>query len=237
MTYDEMHAVAQYLYQLLDDIDTVTDIVKADDKAYRAIVVRTQAKKAAVVAECDGYTVILRPLTANTVIAASPLDITVRGWQPIETAPKDGSRILLFFPVFGNSQRQEFWNWEAQKYNKNPNPYRSGDRECVYGVMWYRDCPPTHWMPLHEAPNAEMSALLTEFQKLQDSRIAELEAELEFDQRNAAMSQAESAKLLTERDELEAQVAMLREALQAAVKVHGYTSGVLVDALNATSGT
>ena len=89
-------------------------------------------------------------------------------------------------------------------------------------------------------------------------RIAELEAELEFDQRNAAMSQAESAKLLIDLDELAAQVAMLqnvitaklkgfeelqqdnaklREALQAAIKVHGYTSGVLVDALNATGGT
>jgi len=65
MTYEEMHAVAQYLYQLLDDIDTATDMAKADDKLYRAIVERAQAKKAAVVAECDGYTVTLRPLTAN----------------------------------------------------------------------------------------------------------------------------------------------------------------------------
>ncbi len=65
MTYDEMHAVAQYLYQLLDDIDTATDMAKADDKLYRAIVERTQAKKADVVAECDGYMVTLRPLAAN----------------------------------------------------------------------------------------------------------------------------------------------------------------------------
>jgi len=65
MTYDEMHAVAQYLYQLLDDIDTAGDIAKGDDKLYREIVERTQAKKGAVVAECDGYTVILKPLPAN----------------------------------------------------------------------------------------------------------------------------------------------------------------------------
>ena len=82
-----------------------------------------------------------------------------------------------------------------------------------------------------------LARCFTEFQKLQDSRIVELEAELEFDQRNAAMSQAESLSLLKERDELKARSVILREALQAAVKVHGYTSGVLVDALNATSGT
>lgn len=65
MTYEELHSVAQYLYKLLDDIDTAGDMAKADDKLYRAIVERTQAKKGVVVAECDGYTVTLRPLTAN----------------------------------------------------------------------------------------------------------------------------------------------------------------------------
>lgn len=89
----------------------------------------------------------------NTVIAASPLDIPVRGWMPIETAPKDGSRILLFFPIFGNAPHQEFGKWEVQKYNKKPNPYWSGDMERTYGTLWYRNNPPTHWMPQAEAPN------------------------------------------------------------------------------------
>ena len=65
MTYDEMHAVAQYLYKLLDDIDTAGDMAKGDDKLYRAIVERTQTKKIAVVYECDGHTVVLKPLPAN----------------------------------------------------------------------------------------------------------------------------------------------------------------------------
>ena len=63
MTYDEMHAVAQYLYGLLDDIDTATDMAKSNDKLYRSVVEKIQAKKAAVVAECDGYTVTFKPLT------------------------------------------------------------------------------------------------------------------------------------------------------------------------------
>lgn len=71
VTYDEMHAVAQYLYQLLDDIDTAGDIAKADDVFYRKIVERTQTKKGAVVAECNGYTVTLRPLPSNAKVSGA----------------------------------------------------------------------------------------------------------------------------------------------------------------------
>ena len=62
MTYNELHDVAQYLYGLLDDIDTAGDIAKADNWIYRKIVERIQAKKRVVVASCDGYTVKLKPL-------------------------------------------------------------------------------------------------------------------------------------------------------------------------------
>ena len=53
------HDVAQRLYALLDDIDTAGDIAKSDDKLYRGIVERTQAKKRDFVVSCDGYTVTL----------------------------------------------------------------------------------------------------------------------------------------------------------------------------------
>lgn len=62
MTHDELHSVAQYLYQLLDDIDTVGDVAKDNDKLYRAMVEKIQAKKNLVVSVCDGYTVTLKPL-------------------------------------------------------------------------------------------------------------------------------------------------------------------------------
>lgn len=65
MTYEELLKVAQYLYQLLDDIDAAGDMAKGDDKLFREIVERTQTKKGAVVAECDGYTVTLKPLPTN----------------------------------------------------------------------------------------------------------------------------------------------------------------------------
>lgn len=53
-------AIAQYLYQLLDDIDTAGDIAKENDKAYREIVERIQSKKSKVVESCDGYTVVFK---------------------------------------------------------------------------------------------------------------------------------------------------------------------------------
>ena len=83
--------------------------------------------------------------------SASPLDIPVRGWMPIETAPTDGAYVLV-------SNGRGVW---VAKY------------KAVYQSGWKPDCPwqrmmlnhdhipmakqrgrPTHWMPLPEAPNA-----------------------------------------------------------------------------------
>ncbi len=54
---ERLESIAQYLYKLLDDIDTIGDMAKADDVLYRVLVEKTQVKKGQVVAECDGYTV------------------------------------------------------------------------------------------------------------------------------------------------------------------------------------
>ena len=75
------------------------------------------------------------------------------GWQPIETAPKDGSTIL----VFGEGEISvAFWE----------NPVRCGFWRCVgYGILACEDSgspyarppslihpDPTHWMPLPITP-------------------------------------------------------------------------------------
>jgi hypothetical protein len=75
-------------------------------------------------------------------------------WRPIETAPKDGTRVHLYFPVFGNRPRQEFGGWDAQPHNTKPKPFWSGDGERVYGIQWYRNYPPTHWKPLPAPPDS-----------------------------------------------------------------------------------
>lgn len=55
-------------------------------------------------------------------------------WQPIETAPKDGTQILL--GKVGGSMIVGFWNgyaWDDGDFDSN--------------VSW-----PSHWMPLPEPP-------------------------------------------------------------------------------------
>jgi len=74
-------------------------------------------------------------------------------WQPIETAPKDGTRILLYRPL-------------AERTNDDPIEIKRGvprDEGCWEETIPpgmdatnYTDgaCKATHWMPLPEAPNA-----------------------------------------------------------------------------------
>lgn len=50
---------AQFLFKLLDDIDTADDVARADDAAFREMVRRIQRRRFEV-AETDGYVVNLR---------------------------------------------------------------------------------------------------------------------------------------------------------------------------------
>lgn len=60
-------------------------------------------------------------------------------WQPIETAPKDGTPIICFHPSDGFSDEMSidvlWWDMGAWLYNAEP----VADQ-------------PTHWMPLPAAP-------------------------------------------------------------------------------------
>lgn len=57
-------------------------------------------------------------------------------WQPIETAPKDGSRVLLWSKHWSASHTGQFYgNWWSSFYEIGP--FHS---------------PPTHWQPLPTPP-------------------------------------------------------------------------------------
>lgn len=73
-------------------------------------------------------------------------------WQPIETAPKDGSVFLAWFPWYGGNV--EKCRWDTQRFAKRPNPYFAPDSERWLGVRPARENQPTHWMPLPDPPNA-----------------------------------------------------------------------------------
>jgi hypothetical protein len=60
-------------------------------------------------------------------------------WQPIETAPKDGTFVLLYCPSSLGSYMDvysftECGGWQCSNFEYSPYP------------------DPTHWMPLPDAP-------------------------------------------------------------------------------------
>jgi hypothetical protein len=69
-------------------------------------------------------------------------------WQPIETAPKDGTRCLVYVPSLGvvgavhelDDCGSEMTVWHADDWNG----------ECC-GCN-HTEVEPTHWMPLPDAP-------------------------------------------------------------------------------------
>ncbi len=77
-------------------------------------------------------------------------------WRSIRTAPKDGTRIWLWFP---NLQRYQV-GW----FGKGDNPYAGGEfgEPCwrVGRSYFYGACPeePSLWMPLPPAPTENINA-------------------------------------------------------------------------------
>lgn len=73
-----------------------------------------------------------------------------KGWQPISTAPKNGTAVLVYPPTWagrGCSMAQ----YESDRYAAKPRPYWS--RDDAFGKIGYsRNKPPTHWMPLPAGP-------------------------------------------------------------------------------------
>lgn len=79
-------------------------------------------------------------------------------WQPIETAPKDGTAILAYNPMIGAYSTAYTTRFVPDK------PY-GGGFPCGYWPngtpgsdnfgRW--DCQPTHWLPLPPPPTLEES--------------------------------------------------------------------------------
>lgn len=67
-------------------------------------------------------------------------------WQPIETAPKDGTPVLLWVGSLWTTGRWSGWNWEVLEtgIGYESDPVLPDD--------------PTHWQPLPLGPNGEIAA-------------------------------------------------------------------------------
>lgn len=68
-----------------------------------------------------------------------------REWQPIETAPKDGTEVLLWIDDDEESPRKG--HWEPRLSLNRPHKW-----SVAYG--WCED-KPTHWMPLPAPPRKD----------------------------------------------------------------------------------
>lgn len=66
-------------------------------------------------------------------------------WQPIETAPKDGTSILVW-----RRNQVLVAHWDIDKYAKTPRPYWGAFD--VWNKTSNRLTPPTHWMPMPRPP-------------------------------------------------------------------------------------
>ncbi len=71
-------------------------------------------------------------------------------WQPIETAPKDGTYVLVVPPTH-SSVSCSVARFDNDRYSRKPRPF--WNRSDGWGrVSVSRDTPPTHWMPLPKPP-------------------------------------------------------------------------------------
>lgn len=74
-------------------------------------------------------------------------------WQHIGTAPKDGTKVMLYNPMGYERTRITIGWFYEDKYAKRPRPYWTNDSERLHGIRYTRENQPTHWMPLPTPPS------------------------------------------------------------------------------------
>lgn len=93
---------------------------------------------------CQGCLDIIRAIQKDAASAASVPD----GWQPINTAPKDGTEIDVWCKVCGRVPDAVF--------NTKKNRWEYVGLDMFDEMDWIElEYPPTHWMPLPPPPKEE----------------------------------------------------------------------------------
>lgn len=76
-------------------------------------------------------------------------------WQPIETAPKDGTFILIYFPT---DHTINIVQWSEKEKHMGKGTWKIRDSDSYY-YHWR----PTHWMLLPLSPDEPFASVLNEF--------------------------------------------------------------------------
>jgi len=92
----------------------------------------------------------------RAVLAEREACAKARDWQPIDTAPKDGTAVLVY-PGTWSGRSASIAKWESDKYAKKPRPYWSRDDD-LGRVTFSRERPPTHWKPLPLPPGKGLTS-------------------------------------------------------------------------------
>ena len=75
-------------------------------------------------------------------------------WQPIETAPKDGTTMDLWCTATKRRITDCWWDADYGEFIAN-DVNECG--ECCPSVVYHDNGKPTHWMPLPEPPTTDQS--------------------------------------------------------------------------------
>ena len=106
-------------------------------------------QSAALMREPHEFTNLWREQEAafNAVAAILDEHETTEQWQPIETAPKDGTHVWAFWPAtYTNDNAAQTETWFAPRIVREGECWQSAFEEAA------DDNSPTYWMPLPEAP-------------------------------------------------------------------------------------
>ncbi len=132
-------------------------------EAQRDIAVAALNHLAAEVAEMAGRGVRLRPSTekalddaGNALARIAEIEKTAppSGWQPIKTAPKNGTRVDLWFASEQWRAINCFWIPKIKKWGWFDTVFRGTKKlpENQSPAVTFPNVEPTHWMPLPELP-------------------------------------------------------------------------------------
>lgn len=80
--------------------------------------------------------------SARAALAAMPSQ-----WRPIDSAPRDGTDILLYCPPVGKFAEEN----DIGRWNQSLGQWQMPDHQCG----GYGKCDPTHWMPRPAPPKPE----------------------------------------------------------------------------------